>query len=361
MNPATLQGPSWFEQVGGWPASDVARRFGLEVEKRASSLHAKPCPLCGDGTRHHKSRDKRGAIGFRADGTGWRCFQCDSHGDAVGLAAACVLQKTANLLPAEWATVRRACAERGLCDPDPRDNRPAPPVRYVPPPPRAPVIIERPARDEVMSLWRAGAKLSAAGAAGDALTASYVAGRGINVGDLELFEPELCRVLPAPGAYAFPKWWPAAWANVWRWAVLAYEPNGDVGSIHARAVVDPGDGPRTRWPYKMGAAGMFFANARGVALLRGERSDAEAVLVTEGLSDTVSASVFYAADGRRFAVLGVTSGAAEQFKAIRWPMGLECLVATDADKEGDRYAVKVREALPRSVVVKRLRLGGVHG
>jgi len=189
----------------------------------------------------------------------------------------------------------------------------------------------------------------------DRAAAAYIASRRINLGDLELYEPKLCRILPRAEAYAFPRWWPSSWASMYRWAVLAYEPNGEVGSIHARAVKDAGDGPKTRWPKDAAARGLLFANHRALAVLRGQATDAEAVLVTEGLSDTVIAATFYASERRRFAILGVTSGAAEAFAAVKWPKGLRCIVATDSDNAGEKYANEIRHALPGSVKVERMR------
>ncbi len=339
--------------------SDVASRFGLDVVTRGGATSAGPCPLCGDAKRHTRSKDKRGALGLRPDGIGWRCFQCDAHGDAAALAAACVLG-TVRPVGDAWADVRRACAERGLCEADLMDGRPAAPVRFVPPPPRVDAPPVRPKVSELLDLWTSGLPVHAAALSsspGDAAAAAYVAGRGVSLGDLALFEPALCRILPSAGS--FPSWWPASWAARWRWAVLAYEPNGEIGSIHARAVVDGGDGePKTRWPKGAAAGGLLFANGRGLALLRGEASGAESVLVTEGLSDTVRAAVHFAQTGRRIAVLGVTSGAAAAFRAVQWPAGVPCLVATDADAAGEKYAREINEALPPSVKVGRVRIGG---
>lgn len=360
MRPAPAYGPSWFEQLRDWPISDVAARFGLEVERRGASVSAKPCPLCSDETRHHKSKDRRGALGLRPDGTGWRCFQCEVTGDGTALAAACVLGTTR---PAKelWPEVRRACAERGLCEPDPHDTRPAPPIRFVPPPSRkkpseAP---ERPPRVEVLALWNTGTRVDLAAASErpeDREAAAYVAGRGLNLGDLALWEPDLCRILPGSDTFAFPTWWPEAWASCWRWAVLAYEPNGEVGSIHARAIGDAK--PKTRWPKGCAAGGLMFANARGAAFLRGDASAVDSMQVVEGLSDFVSASLWVHRTGRCRAVLGVTSGAAKALEHVRWPEHVTCYVGTDNDKDGDRYAAEVRAALSARVTVKRQNIKG---
>jgi len=359
MRAARQGGVDWFDQVKRWPIAELAPHFGLEIERRGRDVSF-ACPVCGNVQRHSKSRsDKRRAAKVVHDGSGFWCEPCGATGDAVKLIAACVLGRVEVQGADEWAAVRRACAERGLCNPDPRDSRPVPKLRALPASrPATPArALERPPHAEVLALWNAGQPpwvASYSEAAEDRAAVAYIASRGINLGDLELYEPELCRVLPRAESYAFPKWWPNRWANVYRWSVLAYEPNGEVGSIHARAIGDAD--PRTRWPQGVAAGRLLFANRRGLTVLCGEATDATAVLITEGLSDTVAAAVRHARRGDRFAILGMTEGASSAFNAIRWPVGLECIVATDDDAKGDAYERKVRTALPASVRMTRVRI-----
>lgn len=338
----------WIGELKSQGVARVAQALGLTVTRNAIS----PCPACGQATRHRKSKDKRGAVSISADGRLWVCRQCEEGGDAVTLAAWKAVGKGAPSRD-EWPEVRRACESSGVGI----GSGPAPlpaPVAQAP---------KRPPAAELAALWAAGTKPELAAVSedrSDREAARYIASRGVNLGDLALFEPEMCRILPRADQYAFPAWWPSAWAATWRWAVRAFEPDGTPASIHGRAVAETGDQPKTRWPWKASSTGLLFANARGVAFLRGG-FDAGAVFITEGLTDTVMAAVFFGVEGRRFAVLGVTSGAAKALVAVRWPTGIECLVATDMDEQGEKYAREVREAVPPEITVKRVRLGGLDG
>ena len=359
MNARAKDAGSWFDDVRAKGVAMVAQSFGVELVRRGHDLSF-PCPACGKVRRHTKGSDRRAAAKVVREGSGWWCEPCGETGSAVDLAALIVTGK-AKPGGDGWRDTRRECAAAGLCDPDPGDTRPPPaprrPTVMLPvdaPPPRG-----RTPADELTALWAAGIKPWEApltGRPGDASAAAYIASRGINLGDLALFEPDLCRILPAPGTYPFPAWWLRKWTQLWRWAVLAYEPDGTPASIQARRI-DGSNDEKTHWPFGPNSRGLLFANARGLALLRGVPGDTEAVLVTEGLSDTVIASTFYPVEGRRFAVLGVVQGGAQAFATVRWPEGLECRVATDPDKDGEKYAREVRAALPRSVVVKRILFG----
>lgn len=78
---------SW--DVGqGVPVFEVAQDHGQPVQKsRGADSGSCACPACGAQKRHTKTGDKRGAVGIRRDGLGWRCFQCDASGDALDLVA----------------------------------------------------------------------------------------------------------------------------------------------------------------------------------------------------------------------------------------------------------------------------------
>lgn len=130
---------NWIDQVKAWPVLEVAARFGLEVLGRSFV-----CPACGK-VKRHGGVDKRLAAGLTADGLGWRCHLehggCGDGGSAVDLAAWSVVG-TDKPGRERWGDVRRACAELGLCDADPRSSRPPSARTYAPPPmpPSAPPV-----------------------------------------------------------------------------------------------------------------------------------------------------------------------------------------------------------------------------
>lgn len=73
---------SWIDEVKQADVSAVAAALGLQ-STRGNAV--KPCPACNAEQRG--SADRRGPVGLRPDGTGWRCFRCDASGDAPELAS----------------------------------------------------------------------------------------------------------------------------------------------------------------------------------------------------------------------------------------------------------------------------------
>lgn len=355
--PVAHQAGDWFADVRAQGVARVAQAFGLELGGPERARWLKPCPACGAGTRHPKRGDKRGAVGVSKEGLGWACFECEEKGDAVTLAALGVTSAIPAKGDKRWADVRRACAERGWCDADPRDGRPAPAVRLVKPPPMpAPAPPKRPPAAEVSALWASSLRLDAVPSWDDGdwcgEARRYLGGRGLNCGDLSALD--VARILPPSEHYAFPAWWPSSWAKAWRVVVQAFEADGALASIHGRAI---GEAPhKTTWPTGADAGELLFADARGLALLRGDAGELAGALVAEGLTDFLAASLWAYLSGRRWAVLAVTAGGALAFAKVRWPAGVPCYLATDNDKTGDGYAAKVRAALPAAVEVRRIRL-----
>lgn len=349
---------------------DVGLAFGLTHGERGPGF-LEPCPACGASKRHPSRRDRRGALGLTRDGGGWRCHECNASGDGVALAAWLSVGKVPGKGDPAWADVRRDCAAHGLCSPDTRDGRPAAPVpRRPPPPPRPPEALQRLPLAEVEALWSASAPASSVSSSSsnpaDRDAARFLAVRFGAEAAGDLAELDLARVLPLAGAATFPAWWPEAWASTWRLAVLAYEADGTVAGLHARAVRQlDGDAPKNRWPKGEGIysfSGLLFADVWGRALLQGHPPGGlEGVLVTEGLTDLLAASLWCARSSRAFAVLGATSGGFGALARVRWPAGLPCYVATDGDEAGERYAAEVRAVLPRAVRVLRVRFGGGKG
>lgn len=351
---------AWWEEIKARGVADVARAWDLEPGPMAAGRHTWPCPACAAPTRHTKQRDKRGAVGLTPDGQGWRCHQCDEGGDAVTFAAHLALGR-GRWSGSDGAELRAECAARGLCEPEPGAAPRAPTPRRPMPPPSAPVAEApvRPPAAELAALWGASLRLTDVppwdgGPEWTGAVREYLSGRGLDVGTLA--ELDMARVLPRPERFVYPSWWPSAWASTWRLVVRAFEPTGELASIHARAIV-PGVRPKDRWPLGCGAGGLFLADPRGVAFLRGELAPPPlGVVVTEGLTDTLAMALDPAWSGDGLPVVGVTSGSLRAFASVSWPRETACVVATDADAPGERYAEQIREAVPRWVKVARMRL-----
>ena len=334
----------------------VARAFRVEVaEGRQSSGGHMPCPACGAGKRHTKSRDKRGAVGLRKDAPGWRCFQCDASGDAFTLAALLVLERRPTR--EDFGKVLAACADLGLCS---RLDTSAPTSKpYTPAAPRvvmapAPRVFQRP--PGVADFWAAcrPVDLTAAHPSPDDLAAAWFLARRAFYAPA-VARLDLARLAPGDDFDAWPAWWPSWWAPVWRLVLPAFEADGTMASMHARAVVLDA-AHKTTWAAGCDAAELLFCGYQGAAMLRGDALELDTVEIVEGMTDTIAASLRAERHGLRRAVLGVVTGGPPALARVKWPAGVTVLAATDADDVGDKFAAQIRAHIPAAVRVLRKRL-----
>jgi DNA primase len=112
------------------------------------------------------------------------------------------------------------------------------------------------------------------------------------------------------------------------------------------------DDPKTRWPYQCSAQGLLFGNRQGVLLLRRTGQPLARVVLVEGITDTMAASLAMRAEP--VAVLGVTSGSAAVLRDIAWPSGVPVAVWTDEDAAGEKYAAEIAAAVPSHIRITRL-------
>ena len=106
---------SWIDDVKSRAqVNAVAAACGLRVT-RGSGLA--PCPCCKAEQRG--SDDRRGPVGARTDGAGWKCHRCDATGDTIDLAALVWGGgRLRDLASEQRQQVREACARQGWCSPD---------------------------------------------------------------------------------------------------------------------------------------------------------------------------------------------------------------------------------------------------
>ena len=215
----------------------------------------------------------------------------------------------------------------------------------APPRPKAaPVaeVLERPPLGELSTLWAKGwpAGVPCPWEMTDACRAAlaYVKGRGFGGSTAP-------RILPPRVPYA---WWPG---GGYRLAVLAYHPHGTMKSIHARDCLD-GGGPKTKWPRGYSSRGLIMAGPKGAAFLRGETAP-DRVVIVEGCTGLIGATI----SRPDAVVLAFTSGGCAAFGEVRWTEGVAIEIAVDLDEAGERYAKKLREAIPRHITTTRRRIG----
>ena len=246
----------------------VAVRLGFrQIGERTLS----PCPACGSKLRSSRGRDRRGPVGVRVDGMGWRCHRCHEGGDAVTLAAWAV---AGSRRPHDWRPVLEALGTVGFAEP--RTSAPAPEAPTIAEPPRRPPV------SELRDLWA-----SSRSVLDDDEVAAYLAGRGIDPGLVA--DRDLARAIPAD--LTLP-----AWACLGgSWATRGYrllfplrDAEGHVVSVHARAVRADVE-PKGALPRGYQVAGAVLADAAG-ALMLSTRELPGPLWIVEGATDFLTAA-----------------------------------------------------------------------
>lgn len=336
----------WIDEAKSVPFGEAATMVGLQ-QRRGRSWG--PCPCCNADQRG--STDKRGPIGVRRDGNGWMCHPCGAKGDVVDIVSASLsggvfraVDKEAKISTREW--FQRHGYSAGNYD---RPRSPAPVMRDAP--------RDRPPEPEVRSLW------SATTTVVEALGQEREYSGPLSEWMFERrFHPEtvdrlgMIRVMPQAHSYQWPAWWPHKWARFWRLATPAYEISGKFVSLHARSVNLKQRGPKTIWPREYEAGGLFLANRRGVMVLRGEHKEIAGLIICEGLTDLIRASIATEEEDMDMAILSGVSGSFKSLSKLRIPKSLKVYIATDPDKQGNEYAQTIIKHL-KTKLIYRLHLG----
>jgi hypothetical protein len=331
----------WISQAKRVSVDQVAKAFGLEVRKRGA-VHGFTCPAHGED---HSDGRPSGRIVH--GGTGWKCWACDASGDSVSLASWLLLGRP-KPGAAEWDLLRRWFEDQGFVVSAPLA---APPVG----PPRLP-------REEVLAVWRDAWPVSA-----EERAIRWCYARKIDAWKAA----ELCRALPE--GKALPAWAQCGkpWSDGHSLLLPCVDHAGELVGLRARWTGARWD-ERTEWwaevPHERkevnpkGAGvlrGSVYAGPLGRALLRGETPERWSgdVVVVEGgpcwLRYAIEAESLRQTQ-RAPIVLGVWSGA--------WPdsrdgdrlaarlRSARVIIATDADKPGEKYAQAIAATLRRSGV-----------
>ena len=112
----------WIEQASSASVLEVISALNLIHSTRVGLT---PCPSCGEEVRG--SEDRRGPVGVRGDGKGWRCFRCDAAGDGLELATLVWTgSRLRELTPEQRSQVRDKAAAMGWCDAEDQGGGPVP-------------------------------------------------------------------------------------------------------------------------------------------------------------------------------------------------------------------------------------------
>jgi hypothetical protein len=332
----------WIDELRGLTVAAVASDLGLKLQRGTM-----PCPGCGAERRG--SSDRRGPVGVRRDGLGWRCHRCQAGGDALDLVAVSLHgDRARELAPDDLREVRGWCADHGWCSAGGDAPVVPRPPRPRPPPPAPPGY---PPQDEVKALWAACELPSS-----DAEAVAWFASRGLDVGAVE----DRCHVRVLPKGIVAPRW-AASWASRgYRLLLPLYDEHGVFRSLRARAIV-LGAKPKALAPTGHEVCGLALACPFARTILRtatmpdwwpeGLPLD---VIVTEGEPDFMTwRSLFSDADETAPAVLGVVAGSWSDALGKRIPPGVRVVIRTHADAAGDIYAARIASALPDGVEILR--------
>lgn len=327
---------SWIDRLGPLSVPDVAERLGLTpLPGRSWS----PCGHCGAEQRG--SSDRRGPIGVRADGRGWRCHRCAVSGDGLALVA---LVLTGSTRPLDWSPVRAWLEGRAMIPDRPLPARAAPP----PAPPRRPPLAE------VTALWGA-----SSGVTTDPEVAAWLRSRGLDPAAVE--DLDLARAIPRGPLPGWARSASGTWAESGhRLLVPLVDHAGVTRSLRARAVGEA----RIKALAPRGAEvrGLVFADPLARRVLAGDAGARELLLlvglvVVEGEPDWLSWTSAYGTDQgleRAPAVIGIESGSWTAELAARIPDGTQVRIRTHIDETGDRYGQAVVLTLGARCPVARL-------
>ena len=343
--------PLWVTQARAWPVASVAAVLpGLESVRGWTW----PCGACGARTRHPSRGDRRGAIGLARDGRGWWCHECQQGGDLVDFIAVHATGKRfMELDPGDRGGVRDIAVRLGLCDgrasamERPLRARVAPP----PPPPIWPGADPREVADVLgVGTFPMGEVDDFTEARGWGRVA-HLLGR---VGARVLPSPEWAGWEELEEDHEGRRWWTGGRARTWRLAQPMVDIGGVVVGMQARCMgraptIEGKELPKALG-HRMQRRGWFASPGAVTALQQGK--ELERVLVVEGITDFWAGTVLLsrAAPEMRMPIIGGVSGSFEEPPAVK-PGGL-VYVATDPDEAGDRYAAKVRAALPKAQVLR---------
>lgn len=353
----------WVDALGREHVLEVAKALGLETRApRGASGGSCACPACAAVRRHPSRHDRRLAIGVRREGRGWRCYECDAHGDQLHLVAIALEGRRWNELGSEPKARVRAWVMEWLRIGQPPSSTPTPKrmeLRDADAPP------EYPPQAEVLALWEHAIPVRR-----DERAVRWLGDRGLSA--LRIAQLDLCRVLP--WGLPCPAWAgrpaleatedkPAVEARPWsrsayRCVFPMFDAHGVMRSLLARYVGKPPTPqaePRahkraalkSRAPHGFERRGLVLACPRAERLLRGERLEQPArVVVAEGEMDLCAwSTATKVVPGEVLVVLGVFAGGWTSEHAARIPDGSTVVIATHHDQGGEAYARQVSESL----------------
>jgi len=337
----------WIERMRTVTVPKVAAELGAEPIVRYGR-QSFPCPACNAPKRHTRTGDRRGAVGVRADGLGWHCFQCDTSGDTLDFVAwhRCG-GRFSELADHHKANVREWCSRWLGLDGPPLPAAAPRPKPLEPPPP------DYPPGDEIAGLWDACVRADA-----HPDVSRWLAERRIDA--VAVADRDLARALPLGCRAGDLPAWAVTWAASHLLVVQLVDAGGMVRSMLGRAVV-PTWRPKSLAASGYPRGGLVLADGLGRQVLaKGQRPEwwpGDLRLpfeICEGEKKWLIRSTLRG-DAAEHApcVIGVESGSWTPDRpgmAARIPDGSRVFVATDPDDQGAKYATAILRTLRTRIV-----------
>lgn len=362
----------WIDGVNARGVLEVAGALGLRTKGRTGSGGGQifGCPACGAETRHTKTGDKRGAVGIRSDGTGWRCHQCDASDTAFGLVPFAVVGRAyGSCSDSQKANVRAWCCDfLGL----PSDGRP--PAHWKPRPAPAPRIPKPPRHlpsDDLAALWGACSPVTEHSDVCAWMTDERPKNGHARLDPASIARLDAARVAPIE---QLPTWagsvfksgpregqWESFPAKGQRLAVPLYDVDGAMRSMIFRRTFET----ESKWPrkaespegYDRKGMAMMCPLARTLFSKQAIPSwwvgDAPTVCIAEGDTDYLAGVAHFEGDA---ATVGIVAGSWTSRHAYALPKGCTVSIRTDPDEAGAKYAARIVASLWRRVAAGELRL-----
>lgn len=342
---------AWWEDAKRASVQSVAQALGYQFRGKS---FGPTCPACLGARRSGKDRRMALSIVTINGAPGWRHWDasCEAWGDCVDLVSYQLHgRRLRELRPEQRDEVQAWFAAAGYCDPPPGLVVAPKPAKVELTPVQAEPIY--PPLPEVAAMWNSSLPLdyleNGPICAEDEAAWLYLRRRRVDIDTVTHWG--LAKLLPR--RYNWPRWWGSerngvwrSWGElaIWRLAVLAFDSTGCPRSLQARAVMGD-DRRKTRWPSGYDAVGLLFACPLAVAIMTGETTSCEGVLVVEGLTDWLAAATQVCKTGEGIAVFGAASGGFSALSQVPLPR-VPVAVCTDRGDTGERYAETVRRALP---------------
>jgi len=283
-------------------------------------------------------------VGLRPDQRGWKCFACHSSGSAVDFLSIHLFGEKLNRGDSRWGELLQELDDLGT-------GHGSTPRILTPTIPKT-AVLNWPPREEVEKLWAGCLNVRT-----DSTAAQWLhKERGLNPIAIQSCTRVLTahQTLPSFAAIGKRTWYCAGYRVI----VPLFDHAGQLRSLRARRIVNPGAQPKSIAPRGFSIKGLFMANQAALNLFRHAPTDVLAparIVVVEGEMDFLS--WFQNCTDENLVLLGITAGSWTKDIGARIPSESDVYLRTHQDSAGDIYAERIANDLRQYCQIFRLNHG----